>query len=685
MVSSQASSAATLDKEPIASPKSGLRLDALPPIFVSETHLETGELHELEDNIIETGATLSYDLNEARIVLTKAERKRRIQMDLRTKGCYTEEILPLQETTPLEARSDPASEPVTKRQKLSDTEELGKNESEALVIDDMVTDSETEDESRAKPEPVKRKRKSSSVEHDGNEGYFSNENVKVIKLQWFEDCKKQNSILPIEPYLLYHGRQIEKPEYLTTPIKGPNASIKDLKTPQSILERARADATADSSSPITPHGPRRLGQIGGGRTRTSGHTSHIHLLQQTTSEHDLGASSDMPEMPDWVKDDIKYACQRSTPADPPNEAFIAELKKIKLARLLTGDEIGVRAYSTSIASLAAYPHKLSNPREILLLPGCDAKIANLYIEYANHGIVQEAQDAEENEELKVLRVFYDIWGVGATTAREFYHDRGWRDLDDVIEHGWSTLSRVQQIGVKYYNEFLSPIPRSEAEDIASIIHRHAVKVRNDGIQSTIVGGYRRNNPTCGDVDILISHPDESKTLHIISDIVASLEEENQITHTLLISHANSSRHQQTLPLKSTQDSHSGFDTLDKALLVWQDPHFPPDPADPKAKNPNLHRRVDIIISPWKTVGCAVMGWSGGTTFQRDLRRYVRAEKGWKFDSSGIRDRETGVVVDVDGFGVGGKDTIAKSMEEAERRVFENMGLVWREPWERCTG
>ena len=77
-------------------------------------------------------------------------------------------------------------------------------------------------------------------------------------------------------------------------------------------------------------------------------------------------------------------------------------------------------------------------------------------------------------------------------------------------------------------------------------------------------------------------------------------------------------------------------------------------------------------------------WSGGTTFQRDLRRYVRAEKGWKFDSSGIRDRETGVVVDVDGFGVGGKDTIAKSMDEAERMVLENMSWQWRVPGERWT-
>ena len=63
-------------------------------------------------------------------------------------------------------------------------------------------------------------------------------------------------------------------------------------------------------------------------------------------------------------------------------------------------------------------------------------------------------------------------------------------------------------------------------------------------------------------------------------------------------------------------------------------------------------------------------------------------KGWKFDSSGVRSRVNGEVVDVEGFthyegkiGTGR----AKSMLDAEKRVFEGMGLEYREPWDRCTG
>lgn len=124
---------------------------------------------------------------------------------------------------------------------------------------------------------------------------------------------------------------------------------------------------------------------------------------------------------------------------------------------------------------------------------------------------------------------------------------------------------------------------------------------------------------------------------------------------------------------------TGFDTLDKALVVWQDPNFKPTEDSPN--NPNPHRRVDILISPWKTVGCAVLGWTSETTFQRDLRRYCKV-KGLKFDSSGIRSRQAPYDwVDLEDGGRGKPQT----MEEAERRVFEGLGLTWRPPEERCTG
>lgn len=124
--------------------------------------------------------------------------------------------------------------------------------------------------------------------------------------------------------------------------------------------------------------------------------------------------------------------------------------------------------------------------------------------------------------MQAIKVFYNIWGVSSVTAEEFWR-KGWRDLDDVIEYGWKSISRVQQIGVKYYDEFLEKIPRPESELVAKTVLKYANKLQ-PGFQITIVGGYRRGKKMSGDVDLMLSHADEGATRHVIRKLVTSLEE-----------------------------------------------------------------------------------------------------------------------------------------------------------------
>ncbi|QPH17165.1 hypothetical protein C2857_001962 [Epichloe festucae Fl1] len=370
--------------------------------------------------------------------------------------------------------------------------------------------------------------------------------------------------------------------------------------------------------------------------------------------------------------------------DPPNGNFIQELKRIRTFRLLQGDKIGVRAYSTSIATLSAYPYTIQNPTEIELLPGCSTKISALYQQWLENGYSTETFLAASDPKLAVLQSFYDIWGVGDTMAREMYN-KGWRDLDDIVEYGWQSLTRVQQIGVKYYEDLRKTISRREVEDIARLILVHARRIDPE-FEMAIVGGYRRGKKESGDVDVLLSHREEAKTMQMVAKLVLSLESADLITHTLTLWTKNSERGQLPLAWQGKASSHgSGFDTLDKAMVVWQNKKHFGDSA--------LHRRVDIIVSPWKTVGCALIGWSGGTTFQRDLRRYCKQEKGLKFDSSGIRRRSDGTWIDFEGsraaresMSTDGCDfSAAPDMETAEKRVFEGLDLPWRPATERCTG
>ena len=538
--------------------------------------------------------------------------------------------------------------------------------------------------------------------------------IKVVKLEWLRESVTRGQVQSFEPYTIFEARLLshtvkeqpapENPDRLVEPQNDIRESSKGTGSlPHDIIGRAKADIKPSVKRSFIrarnrDHAKEAVSRDFAGRSfmASSKTTSHNFLrsnkppalLRQTTSENEAESAADARPLPDWVKEHKIYSCQRATPSKTPNEAFIDQLKKIKLARLLTGDEVGVRAYSTSIASLAAFPYTLISPTDVFGLPGCDQKISQLFHEWhTSGGHIEAVAEIDADPVLKVLGLFYEIWGVGASTAREFYYDRQWRDLDDIIEHGWKSLTRVQQIGVKYYDEFQLKMSRAQVEDIAATIQSHARRLTDDRLEAIIVGGYRRGKLESGDADIILTHPSESMTLNLVSSVVVALEDAGWITHTLTLALTNSHRNQQPLPLRSSSASGHGFDTLDKALVVWQDPTWPSRDsdlaADPQAKNPNPHRRVDIIVSPWRTIGCAVEGWTSGTTFQRDLRRYAKRMRGWKFDSSGVRDRESGRWIDLEGWS--NPATRCTDWRVAEKRVFQGLGLVYREPWERCTG
>ncbi|EGO60759.1 hypothetical protein NEUTE1DRAFT_76176 [Neurospora tetrasperma FGSC 2508] len=597
-----------------------------PVIFLLPTNLGADELHELEEQI----PTLTYDINEAEVILGNVHRKQRVLFELRKHKLVTEEI----STT----ETDEPTSPSLKRRRFQTPGSVITEDSDTASDGDFHPLLTQSTQSTLKAAPT---------------------TVKVVKLAWFTESLKAGTVLPIEDYTLYRGRkQQSKPAKLqqASPAKAAN-----------IIKRALADPKPSS------HGSRP-----GSSHSTTSHGRRDHfitkapaLLHMTTSEHEV----ELPPIPAYLH--TTYACQRPAPTHPPNEPFIEELTKIRTARTLLGDKIGVRAYSSAIAALISYPYLLQSAFEVARLPGCGLKIAQLYQEFREQGELQEAKEDESDPRLAVLKLFHEIWGVAETTAREFYN-KGWRDLDDIIEYGWDTLTRVQQIGVKYYDEFQQKIPRAEVESIANIILEHANKI-HPGFQMVIVGGYRRGKLASGDVDVVLSHPDKAATRGFVEQIVVALEQSNYITHTLILSTANTERGQEPVAWKGNEKkSGTGFDTLDKALVVWQDPHW----TTGEKKNPNPHRRVDIIISPWKTAGCAVLGWTSGTTFQRDLRRYCKKERSLKFDSSGIRSRADGTWVD---FESGPNGEPAPDMLTAERRVFEGLGLEWRPPEERCTG
>uniref|UniRef100_L2FWY6 Terminal deoxynucleotidyl n=1 Tax=Colletotrichum fructicola (strain Nara gc5) TaxID=1213859 RepID=L2FWY6_COLFN len=329
---------------------------AFPLIFLLPTHLDADRLHELEEKI----PSLTYDIQEAEVILGNISKRQRALFELRQRKL---------QTVPVEAATE--SQPPGSSRKRKRDEGSSDSDSSAYTEDGHRNGS------AAWPIPQTLLK---SLEVDI---------VRVVKLNWLTESLDQGRVLPLRDFVIYEGPRA--------------AADTTLQDHQPVFRRAEESASASASQ----------------------RTTMPSLLRQTTSEHDLTIT--LAPIPGFLR--TTYACQRATPADPANAAFIEELKAIRTTRKLMGDQIGVRAYSTSIATLSAYPCNISSPQ-------------------------------------------------------------GWRDLDDIVEYGWDDLSRVQQIGIKFYEELKLKITRVEVESIANTILKHARKF-SPGYQMVIVAkGHR---------------------------------------------------------------------------------------------------------------------------------------------------------------------------------------------------
>ena len=205
------------------------------------------------------------------------------------------------------------------------------------------------------------------------------------------------------------------------------------------------------------------------------------------------------------------------------------------------------------------------------------------------------------------------------------------------------------------------IPRSEVEEIASIVNDHlqAIIVREcsvsylclhltpcqPGAEYTIVGGYRRGKTESNDVDIVFTHKEEAKEKGALQQLLASLEkaEFGEVKlpwfHRHWLTRPGQRSHRR--PILRVHGLQAGFihaalsrvlsflamryrrclilfirshmDPLDKAFVVWL------SPANQTTRPSAVHRRVDLIAAPFRYYHCAVLGWSGSTSESMNSR------------------------------------------------------------------
>ena len=122
-------------------------------------------------------------------------------------------------------------------------------------------------------------------------------------------------------------------------------------------------------------------------------------------------------------------------------------------------------------------------------------------EFMATGIISVARLAEQDEKVVALRTLMGIYGIGPAKAIHLI-GMGIRTIDDLKKRidEPKLLTKAQKLGIVWYNDLHSRIPRKEIDSIHRWLSMNAPKT----LQWRIVGSYRRGAATSGDVDILVT-------------------------------------------------------------------------------------------------------------------------------------------------------------------------------------
>nr|CAG8549965.1 7526_t:CDS:10 [Entrophospora candida] len=345
----------------------------------------------------------------------------------------------------------------------------------------------------------------------------------------------------------------------------------------------------------------------------------------------------------------KYACLRPTPlASQYNQSIIEFLSVLERSRELDGEHASALGYHRAIAALKAYPRDVKSYKEAMKIKGIGDRIGNLIKKYFELDTIPEAEKILDDPKFLTLDLFTRVFGVGTKKANEWYN-KGYETIDDCKKD--PNLTNVQKIGLEMFDDFQKKMTREDVEEIFEILNKE-VKSIDSQYFLTIVGGYRRGKEFNGDLDVILSHPEEELEPFILKKIVNRLADKGLLKHKLWYSESSNARNSKYIKCGLLKRRKNIMDRLDKCFIAfWQ-------------QSTNLHRQVDIIIAPKSQYATAVLGWTGSRHFERTFKDYARKEKGIIFASHGLF-----------------TNTWPRKRIDAssEKEIFELVGIPWLEP------
>lgn len=168
------------------------------------------------------------------------------------------------------------------------------------------------------------------------------------------------------------------------------------------------------------------------------------------------------------------------------DVLIKNLKELSDLYLILGDQYRSQAYLRAIISLKNKSKK-----------GIGTSIAEKISEFTKTGKISKLEELRKDPKIKDYLELRKVYGINDKTIKK-YDLKSISDLKSKIKSGIIKLNSNQKLGIQFYKELNTPIPRSRILSIYKKIKKIFPKEHLD-----LVGSYRRGKRSSKDVDILI--------------------------------------------------------------------------------------------------------------------------------------------------------------------------------------
>ena len=297
--------------------------------------------------------------------------------------------------------------------------------------------------------------------------------------------------------------------------------------------------------------------------------------------------------------------------------------------LKQGEPFRARAYQKAQETIMAYPTDILSPDDLKGKPNIGPTIMEKLNEYVQTGTLRVL----EREKTNPINILGDVYGIGPKKAKELV-DKGVTTIEALRANQDELLNETQKVGLKYYEDILKRIPRSEIEEYKSLFTREFLKEKAQDKEAKfeIVGSYRRGAESSGDIDVIIT----SKTPAIFINFIDSLIKTGVI--------------QEVLSRGPT-----------KCLVIT------------KLPNNETSRRVDFLYTTPEEFPFAILYFTGSKIFNTVMRHEALAKE--------LTMNEHGL------YSLVGKKKGEKvnHIFRTEKDIFDYLGLEYKAPHERTDG